>query len=159
MITGEEQFLREMNESYLPFVCHHLNIIEFWHEDSDYTFHYLDEKIFYQIFGFYQYSYKYSDWNERTEDLIQTTYKRFIEQHGWKHSLPQATALYFKFLYNNVKKTNWKKLRDIIDDDDYKAKYYRITKRRWKRFLYRQYRYFKKITRRLEKEGQFKLRK
>ncbi|MCY4267209.1 MAG: hypothetical protein OXC67_04895 [Flavobacteriaceae bacterium] len=156
MITGKEQFMREMNDSYLPFVCQRLNELESTSDDD--TFLELDQNTFYHVFGFYQFSHTYHRTNGG-QKLIQKSYQHFIEQHGWKHSLPQITAKYFKVLAQNVGKMKWKTIRDIVENDDYQKKYFRKTKRRWRRFLWRQHRYFKKIAKQLEQEGQLKLKK
>ncbi len=156
MITGKEQFMREMNESYLPFVCQRLNELEYRPTEDEFLK--LKQRTFYHIFGFYQFSYL-SDRTNEGQTLIQKSFKHFVEQHGWKHSLPRITAKFFKVLAQNVRKTKYQTIKEILDDEDYKRKYFRRTKRRWRRFLWRQYRYFKKIARQLEQEGQFKLKK
>lgn len=157
MITGKEQFMREMNDSYLPFVCQRLNELEYRPTEDEFIV--LDIHSFYHLFGFYQYSHKTNRLNKENEWLIQKSFKHFVEQHGWKHSLPRITAKYFKVMAQNVRKTKYKTIKEIVNDEDYKRKYFRRTKRRWRRFLWRQHRYFKKIQRQLEQEGQFKLKK
>ncbi len=142
VITGKHEFLWEIRRRYLPYIedgidgCFEVTL------KDDYLSH---DHYWVYVFNLYPRGSK------RKENLI-IMYDHYIQQHGWKRSLPVATAYFFKELGDTVKQVKYHQLTKYYREDLTRRQLRRL-RRRLKRIFYWDYKYFMKKARQLKKEG------
>ncbi|MCY4161451.1 MAG: hypothetical protein OXE77_06250 [Flavobacteriaceae bacterium] len=140
MLTGKHEFLWEIRQRFLPYIEDRIDDCGNVILKDDYLSHDYD---WVYVFNLYPR-------DSKKENLIEM-YNHYIQQNGWKRSLPVATAHFFKELGDTVKQVKYHQL-SMYHREDVTRRQLRRLRRRLKRTFYWGYKYFMKKARQLEKE-------